>query len=127
MSGEPKLLTPEQVAEKMGVKPSAVQTERRKGNLQYIRVAGKIMYPREAVDLFIKNNLVMPCPAETPDLNSSRSRNATVSTTSAGPRTDDLSSEARALAICQKLNLSSENSSGKQRKQMAPVIQPDFR
>lgn len=54
------LLTPEKVAEILGISPKTLQIWRttRRYNLPYTKVGGKVMYPPEAIQDFIKRRTI---------------------------------------------------------------------
>ena len=61
----PLLLTARQVAEALGITPRSVRTLHQTRRIAHIRVAGRIMFPRQAVDDFIRANTVAPERQET--------------------------------------------------------------
>src|SRR5262249_43069723 len=117
----PRLLTPEQVAQLLGVSPRAVRTEKEAGRLAFIKVAGKIMFRREAVDEFITANEVKECQGAV-EGHASPSLPSVAATTSAGPRAVAPGSVASLRAILDRLKRPSPGSSPSGNVQPASVL-----
>jgi hypothetical protein len=127
MANTPKLLTGKQVAEQLGLTSDrSVRSIREAGQLAYIMVVGRYMYPRDAVDQFIQNNTVSPCQDQTEDQNLCRSKSAAASITSAGLKLGGAANEARVRAISERLKKPSANSSDNKPAQEDRVIQGKF-
>ena len=127
MANSPKLLTGKQVAEQLGLTSDrTVRSIRETGKLAYIKVAGRYMYPRDAVDQFIQDNTVMPCQDNTQGQSSNPTNVAVVSSTSTTLKTDAATKKARGRAISEKLKKLSQTTSEDKLEGAGRVIQGDF-
>lgn len=123
----PRLMTEKQVAEALGVKPSTVRSLRAAGKIAYTMIgAARYMYPREAVDDFVDQNTVMPCPDQTeaPTWYSSKSGTSTISD---GRKPGAVENAQRVRAIGRKLRKFSQNSLSDGANPPAPLTRANTR
>jgi len=127
MANSPKLLTGKQVAEQLGLTSDrTVRSIRETGKLAFIKVAGRYMYPRDAVDQFIQDNTVMPCQDNTQGQSSNPTNVAVASSTSTMLKTDAATKKARGRAISAQLKKLSQTTSDNKPEKAGHVIQGDF-
>lgn len=106
----PRLLTAEMFAKALGISLRSVRTLREQNKVSSLKVSGTWMYPREAIDEFIEQNVRKSCQDQTGALTSNISRNA-ASITSVGPKKVEPGNEARGQRILERLKNSSQSSS----------------
>jgi excisionase family DNA binding protein len=106
----PMLCTAKQVAAVMGLTPQQVRSLIRDQKIAYVRVAGRRMVPRDAIEEFIIQNTVKPCHGETPERACASSKSE-VAFTSSGLKAVAAGSAARALRIASELKSPSQSSS----------------
>ena len=123
---EPRLLTTAQVARLLGVSERSVRTLRERRKITFIKVAGKVMHPRDAVDEFIVQNTVRASCHEGAVDHTSSSGKSEVSTTFDGTRAATPECEARVRAIYRTLKSPSPNSSGNAKDLGGSVSRHDF-
>lgn len=107
---EERLLTPEEAATWLRCDSvRAIRTERAKGRLGYIMVAGKVRIPMSEIYAYLDRNKVQPCLAQQklPVSTSARTRRTT---SSAGTTEKSRGELARTLEIVKKLRASSKTS-----------------
>lgn len=123
MANSPKLLTGKQVAEQLGLTSErTIRSLRETGKLAFIKVAGRYMYPCDAVDQFIQDNTVMPCQDNTQGQNLSLINVAVEPSTSTTLKTDAATKKARGRAISEKLKKLSQTTSEAKPEEAGHVI-----
>ncbi len=107
----PLLISDAEIAARLGVQVRSIRTLREQGRLRAIKVAGKWMYPRDAADAFIREEMERAdkCRDEIEDRASYSGANAD-SGTSAPTKPDVPDGKARAQRIAQRLKASSRSS-----------------
>ena len=124
----PLLISDKDVAAQLGVSKRSIRTLRNQGKLRAVKVAGCWMYPRDAAETFIRENLerAESCQDETEDRASSSERTEAFGMY-AGTSADGPDGKARARRIAQRLRASSRPSSAGEPGTKDRVIQPAFR
>jgi excisionase family DNA binding protein len=121
LSAIPMLCTPKLAAEVMGLTAQQVRSLLQRKKIAHVPVGKRLMIPRNAIEDFIAQNTVLPCPVEIQEFASSGLKNADV-TTSSGLNAVAAGSAARALQIASKLKLPPPNSSPPKPSPPARVI-----
>jgi excisionase family DNA binding protein len=121
LSGLPMLATPKQTAEVMGLTEAQVRGLIRAGRIAHVMVGKRPMIPRAAIENFIAQNTVLPCPVETLERASASSKSVGATTLS-GLKTVAAGSAARALQIASSLKSRSPSSSTSEPETRGRVI-----
>ena len=113
LSDLPMLATPKQAAAVMGPTELQVRGLIRDGRLAHLRIGKRVMIPRAAIEHFIAENTVIPCPDETKVhiFTGARGPEGMPSGTSTTLKTAAAGSAARALQIAGSLKSRLPNSS----------------
>jgi excisionase family DNA binding protein len=115
------LATPKQAAEILGLSDGQIRDLLRHYRIPYVRVGSRKLIPRDAIQSFVNDNTVPSCRVETQAHAFAFSTNVNAGTSS-GPSTAAAGSAQRALAIADRLNSHSPNSSTPTIAERARVI-----
>ena len=112
LAGLPMLVTPKQAAAVMGPTESQVRGLIRDGRLAHVMIGKRVMIPRTAIENFIAENTVTPCPDATKVHISTGAigQGGMPSGTSTTLKTAAAGSAARALQIASSLKSRSPSS-----------------